>query len=1380
MPRLAADERRQVDFQIVGDAFASAVAELAPGATLDGTALLRDQFDRVLPLAVHAVPASPDAVRLTLLSPEEQFSQVGAAVTLGVEVRVESLPMAGVTTRLTLPEGIEVIVPAAPTLENGHTTFVVRAVAPGDYSVSIAVPAFPDAAPATAVIHVTAADPCAVDARGRNACGDADFWSCESSGDGVFSCTDIDECTVDRQGQNGCGAASRWLCTNAEGAAPACDDVDECARDNGGCGPPDHVRCNNLEGAAPRCEDINECAVENGGCGDPAHARCLDQLGAAPVCEDINECVPDDLGQTFCGDGRYTRCENRDRVPPLCADANECLLNNGGCGPPRYTSCLNQEGAPPLCEDVDECARDEEGRNYCGVADRWVCTNLPGAEPVCRDIQECAVENGGCGDPSFVRCVERQGAEPACEDVRECAPDDNGHNACGDGRYWRCEERFGEAPLCDDIDECEIDQRGFTACGDADRWTCTNLRGRSPICEDIDECVVRNGQNACGDADRWTCQNREDLPPVCTDIDECAENNGGCGDPDLWSCENQPGQAPNCQDRDECEPDQDGINSCGDARFWECFDRVGLPPTCRDLDECEEDDDGQNACGDARYWVCADNEGAPPDCEDTDECAVLNGGCGDATYTRCVDTLGGPARCVDIDECAQGNGGCGDVRFIRCVNRLGLPPTCEDRDLCAADLDGNNACGVAVRWQCADTDGGPAQCVDIDECESIDGANECGVARGYLCINEAGAAPTCQACALGTTNLDLDLQNGCEYACGPPSSEQCNAVDDNCDGRVDEGFDFRTSAAHCGGCGQVCDERPGADSVVCRGGACLVDRCAVGFRDDNGDGEDGCEAAWEPNTLFVDQFNAEPEPDGSADNPFPTIQHALDVAQPGTTIQVAEGVYDGRLVLDVADLVVQGDDMDRVIITSSVDTAPVVDVQANNVTLSGFTTVGGLIGVRFLGASQDTRLFRGRAQRVRVSDIAAPEAGSNQTGRTAVGFHLLYADRVAITACEVSRIYGGEGGREPFERAPGQAGGRGLGIWVQSSAGVLLEGNLVNDVRGGLGGRPRNISRGGYGGSASGVLVDAASNTTVQGNTVSAVLGGTGGASGTNSGNGGPGGGSRGILLTGAAATVLEGNRVTTIEGGEGGGLVGVHAATGGNGATAEGLLITNSATTAIDGLEVRNVAGGLAGSGDSAIRDGNGGVGYGIRVQTSTGVGLQHLGVSLILGGTGRNNGRSAGVQFQDASQTSLSFASIYDVGLGASPGEGIWIHADQIGQVVVRDTIVQRVERFCALNDAAPDALALSHVDLWDCTGGTHVNALVAGPILELDPGFIAPELGDLHLSPTSPLIDAGDPDSPYSLEPAQNGCRANLGAFGNTPQATSATDDGVEHCQ
>ncbi len=37
-----------------------------------------------------------------------------------------------------------------------------------------------------------------------------------------------------------------------------------------------------------------------------------------------------------------------------------------------------------------------------------------------------------------------------------------------------------------------------------------------------------------------------------------------------------------------------------------------------------------------------------------------------------------------------------------------------------------------------------------------------------------------------------------------PATEECNGEDDDCDGMVDEGFDFDTDPRNCGGCGNAC------------------------------------------------------------------------------------------------------------------------------------------------------------------------------------------------------------------------------------------------------------------------------------------------------------------------------------------------------------------------------------------------------------------------------------------------------------------------------------------------------------------------------------------------------------------------------------------------
>ncbi|MFC1474970.1 PQQ-binding-like beta-propeller repeat protein, partial [bacterium] len=84
--------------------------------------------------------------------------------------------------------------------------------------------------------------------------------------------------------------------------------------------------------------------------------------------------------------------------------------------------------------------------------------------------------------------------------------------------------------------------------------------------------------------------------------------------------------------------------------------------------------------------------------------------------------------------------------------------------------------------------------------------------------------------------------------------------------------------------------------------------------------------------------------------------------------------------------------------------------------------------------------------------------------------------------------------------------------------------------------------------------------------------------------------------------------------------------------------------------------------------------------------------------------------------------------------------------------------------------------------CTGctGTYSNVFnnltvntsgytAGGGSTTVDPVFVGG--GDYHLDGCSPLIDAGDPADDFSNEPASNGGRINMGAFGNTSEATQS---------
>ncbi len=81
---------------------------------------------------------------------------------------------------------------------------------------------------------------------------------------------------------------------------------------------------------------------------------------------------------------------------------------------------------------------------------------------------------------------------------------------------------------------------------------------------------------------------------------------------------------------------------------------------------------------------------------------------------------------------------------------------------------------------------------------------------------------------------------GDDDACEPRNDvEECNELDDDCNGEVDEGFDLQTDPLHCGRCGNNCDF-PGADAT-CEGGACVMGDCLPDHYDLDGRRETGCE-----------------------------------------------------------------------------------------------------------------------------------------------------------------------------------------------------------------------------------------------------------------------------------------------------------------------------------------------------------------------------------------------------------------------------------------------------------------------------------------------------------------------------------------------------------
>ena len=111
-------------------------------------------------------------------------------------------------------------------------------------------------------------------------------------------------------------------------------------------------------------------------------------------------------------------------------------------------------------------------------------------------------------------------------------------------------------------------------------------------------------------------------------------------------------------------------------------------------------------------------------------------------------------------------------------------------------------------------------------------------AGNQTCIDGACGSPDVPAASLPEWSGNVGRVDGGTSTC-VPVTERCNGVDDDCDGAIDNGFDFETDPINCGGCGAVCN-RPNA-AVACMAGDCVIAGCDPGFDDCNGNAADGCE-----------------------------------------------------------------------------------------------------------------------------------------------------------------------------------------------------------------------------------------------------------------------------------------------------------------------------------------------------------------------------------------------------------------------------------------------------------------------------------------------------------------------------------------------------------
>jgi hypothetical protein len=170
------------------------------------------------------------------------------------------------------------------------------------------------------------------------------------------------------------------------------------------------------------------------------------------------------------------------------------------------------------------------------------------------------------------------------------------------------------------------------------------------------------------------------------------------------------------------------------------------------------------------------------------------------------------------------------------------------------------------RFEC-DNDGhcvSPQRCVG-HTCKLPSGCQGCFFPNAEMTCDDT----TCSmlGCHPNWWDHNLEPSDGCETYCEPlisltESEPNCDEVDEDCDGRTDEGFDLVSDPQHCGTCSVVCPIPPHSDAV-CDAGDCRY-HCLDGYFDNNGEPEDGCEdEECVPTSPLVDE---EPDCDNKDDD----------------------------------------------------------------------------------------------------------------------------------------------------------------------------------------------------------------------------------------------------------------------------------------------------------------------------------------------------------------------------------------------------------------------------------------------------------------------------------------------------------------------------------
>ncbi len=178
-------------------------------------------------------------------------------------------------------------------------------------------------------------------------------------------------------------------------------------------------------------------------------------------------------------------------------------------------------------------------------------------------------------------------------------------------------------------------------------------------------------------------------------------------------------------------------------------------------------------------------------------------------------------------------------------------------DGCECNVIGLELCNYLDDDCDGEVDEGVDTTSDLNNCGAC--GNVCGDIFPHASSTCAGSVCVFGQCLPGYYDIDDVLLNGCEYACTPadPPTEQCNGVDDDCDGFVDNGT-LSGVGAPCGNAVGECEQGKTqcvAGTIVCVGDVKPATEVCDGLNNDcdgtgaTGTVDEGCPTANTPVRL---------------------------------------------------------------------------------------------------------------------------------------------------------------------------------------------------------------------------------------------------------------------------------------------------------------------------------------------------------------------------------------------------------------------------------------------------------------------------------------------------------------------------------------------------